>query len=1183
MTTYSNPRLISSLKSFSQAASATAILVGCLVLVGWMLDIAILKRVLPGLVTMKANTALAFILAGVSLGLLQKEQAPQWRRRIAKVCAFTAVLVGLLTLSEYLFGWDLGLDQLLFQESLEAVGTSHPGRMAPATALNFLVLGLALLLLDTRCSQWPVQFLTFTAAVVSLLALIGYVYGVQSLYGIGPYTQMALHTAVLFIVLSSGVLCVLPHRGLMAIVTNDSAGGIMAHRLLPAALAIPAVLGWLTLEGQRAGFYDAAFGTSLFVMSSIVIFAVLIWRNALSLDRMDRERKGAEALKARARQQAVVAELGQRALAATDLPTLMNEAVVLVAQTLELEYCKVLELLPNGNALLLRAGVGWEDGCVGHATVSAGSQSQAGYTLLSDEPVIVEDLRTETRFSGPPLLRDHGVVSGMSVIIPGGDRPFGVLGAHTTRRRTFTNDDIHFLQAVANVLASAIDRTWVEEALREMNMALANTMPGISRLDAEGRYVTVNETYARMLGYEPSGMIGMDWALTVHPDDRGNAITAYHRMVSEGKAEFEARAVRKDGPMFHKHVLMVKIVDKDDTFVGHHCFMRDITERKRVEEALREINDTLEAVIQASPMGITILDSDGNVKLWNPASERIFGWRQEEVFGRPLPSIPPDKREEHRALRERVLRGEGFSGVDVVRQKKDRSLVDISLSTAPLRDAKGDICGAMGIMADISGRKRAEATRHALYQASLAIQEPLGIQERLDRLLQTAQTVLELDRVNILLADPAGQWLEAVASFGVEEPLEAIRVPIGPAGGALAEAYRTQQAIIWDGRAPLPAPLRLKPPYDRITALRSQVFANVPLVVQGRAIGVLGADRKHSRRPLDAATRELLQLFAGQAALAIEHGRLYETQRMAAIQLEATVEARTRELQAANLQLEEASRHKSEFLATMSHELRTPLNSVLGFTALLEQQAYGPLTAKQARYVTHIHQSGQHLLALISDLLDLSKVEAGKLELRPEVLDLREALDAVLAELHPQAEAKRLTLELQVTDAPATLIADPLRFKQILCNLLSNAVKFTPAGGIVTVTTRRGSRGEGLGFSEGSRPDPIPSTLYPGDFIEIAVADTGIGIPAEDLPKLFQPFTQLEPYLTRQHQGTGLGLALTKRLVELHGGQIFAASEGEGRGSTFTVRLPLGLPDETRRVEDAHAEPEPTPRPAPGG
>jgi len=171
-----------------------------------------------------------------------------------------------------------------------------------------------------------------------------------------------------------------------------------------------------------------------------------------------------ELLKARVGQQAVVAELGQHALACTDLSILMNEAVALVARTLEVEYCKILELLPDRNALLLRAGVGWKEGLVGQATVGTG-ESEAGYALLSKVPVIVEDLRTETRFSGP-LLHDHGVVSGISVIIPGQDRPFGVLGAHATTRRIFTQDDIHFLQAVANLLAAAIKHWRSEETIR---------------------------------------------------------------------------------------------------------------------------------------------------------------------------------------------------------------------------------------------------------------------------------------------------------------------------------------------------------------------------------------------------------------------------------------------------------------------------------------------------------------------------------------------------------------------------------------------------------------------------------------------------------------------------------------------------------------------------------------------
>jgi GAF domain-containing protein len=163
-----------------------------------------------------------------------------------------------------------------------------------------------------------------------------------------------------------------------------------------------------------------------------------------------------------------VAELGQRALATPDLSKLMNEAVALVAETLNVEFTKVLELLPDGNTLLLGAGVGWKEGSVARATVGADRDSQAGYTFLSSNPVIVEDLRTETRFRGPPLLHDHGVISGMSVIIQGSGRSFGVFGAHTTKPRKFTNDDIYFLQAVANVLSTTIERKCVEESTRSV-------------------------------------------------------------------------------------------------------------------------------------------------------------------------------------------------------------------------------------------------------------------------------------------------------------------------------------------------------------------------------------------------------------------------------------------------------------------------------------------------------------------------------------------------------------------------------------------------------------------------------------------------------------------------------------------------------------------------------------------
>jgi PAS domain S-box-containing protein len=239
------------------------------------------------------------------------------------------------------------------------------------------------------------------------------------------------------------------------------------------ATALSALLSWYFFLSPQYSFEIESYGQGL----RVVVFALEGAVISLLVGAMHSARREAEAnaleirrseqeIRARAYQQETIAQLGQRALASADLQNLMQDTVESVAGVLEVEYSKVLELLPGGERLLLRAGVGWEEGLIGQATVGSGGDSQVGYTLLSDEPVIVEDLRSETRFSGPPLLHEHEVVSGMSVTISPGGRPFGVLGAHTRERREFTDDDVNFLRAVANVLAAAIERERAEERQR---------------------------------------------------------------------------------------------------------------------------------------------------------------------------------------------------------------------------------------------------------------------------------------------------------------------------------------------------------------------------------------------------------------------------------------------------------------------------------------------------------------------------------------------------------------------------------------------------------------------------------------------------------------------------------------------------------------------------------------------
>lgn len=260
MTGGSNPRVVASCRTLAQGCGAGAILLGSLVLAGWALDVTALKSVFPGLVTVKANTALGFVLAGVSLWLLRTEGVSGRRRQVAHACAAVVALLGLLTLGEHVLGWDLGIDQLLFREGPGAAGTSAPGRTSPNAAFGFLLIGIALLLLDveTRGGGRPAQAL---AAATALVSLLGYAYGVPSLYGIGPYTQMAPHTAALLLVLSLGVLLARPDRGWTRAVAGGGVGGVMARRLLPAVIVVPAVLGGVRLLGERAGLYDTESGS----------------------------------------------------------------------------------------------------------------------------------------------------------------------------------------------------------------------------------------------------------------------------------------------------------------------------------------------------------------------------------------------------------------------------------------------------------------------------------------------------------------------------------------------------------------------------------------------------------------------------------------------------------------------------------------------------------------------------------------------------------------------------------------------------------------------------------------------------------------------------------------------------------------------------------------------------------
>jgi signal transduction histidine kinase len=282
---------------------------------------------------------------------------------------------------------------------------------------------------------------------------------------------------------------------------------------------------------------------------------------------------------------------------------------------------------------------------------------------------------------------------------------------------------------------------------------------------------------------------------------------------------------------------------------------------------------------------------------------------------------------------------------------------------------------------------------------------------------------------------------------------------------------------------------------------------------------------------LDIRTGDEFQVLAGEfnhMADELAHERAT---------LELRIADRTHELEDKSRQLEAASQHKSEFLANMSHELRTPLNAIIGFSEVLKERMFGDLNDKQAEYVEDVLASGRHLLSLINDILDLSKVEAGRMELDPGRFNLALALDGTLTLVRERASRHGIALTLTVDERLGDVVADERKVRQILLNLLSNAVKFTPDGGRIDVTAE---------LDEGH--------------VRIAVSDTGVGIAADDQERIFEEFRQARTADPARVEGTGLGLTLTRKFVELHGGRIWVTSEVD-KGSTFTFTLPVGYSD----------------------
>jgi PAS domain S-box-containing protein len=703
----------------------------------------------------------------------------------------------------------------------------------------------------------------------------------------------------------------------------------------------------------------------------------------------------------------------------------------------------------------------------------------------------------------------------------------------------------------------------------------------IYMLDEQGRVATWNPGAERTHGFRAEEIIGGHFSVFFLPEDaraqKPAAELAQAR--AQGRFEEEGWRMRKDGSRFWASVVLTPVYDAHGVLAGYAKVTRDLTTRLEVEEharaliraeaartaaeasearireseaRYRALSHRLEVILEGIADGVTVQDSEGSITFANTAAAEASGFATIDQFlnashedqlrrfrmfdddGQPLdPALLPGRR---------VLAGEPQASalIQVREEATGRTWWTQIRSTAVL-DSEGKPELAINVFHDVTAERRRMLHEQYLAQATATLSASLDYQTMLSTLANLLAPGLGDWCVVHLLEDGVLNALAVVHAqpekvrFAREMATKYPTPPDAPSGAyqvvrtGKSELYPELPDTVLVTLARNEEHLKMA----REIGIRSVII--VPMRARDRILGTITLVAAESGRRYDEHDLTFLEELGRRAGGAVENAQLY-TRAQEAARLEAGAARRA----------EEASRVKDEFLATVSHELRTPLNAILGWSSLLLQRAPD---SSQLKGLEVIHRNARTQAKIIDDILDVSRIITGKLRLEPKPADLVQIVRDAMEVIRPSALAKRIHVELVTEGEACLLVADPERLQQVTWNLLSNAVKFTDPGGTIKVRLRH----------EGAR-------------LSLQVSDTGRGIAPEFLPFVFDRFKQADSSTTRRVGGLGLGLAIVRHIVELHGGQASAHSEGLGRGATFTVTLPVRAVVPPQASSESHAE-----------
>ena len=732
---------------------------------------------------------------------------------------------------------------------------------------------------------------------------------------------------------------------------------------------------------------------------------------------------------------------------------------------------------------------------------------------------------------------------------------------------------------IVGYCADISDRKQAELALQDsetrFRRVFESSVVGMVFADFQGHILEANDHFLQMVGYSRADLeIGaIHWNAMTPPQYVPGDVAAMEHLMQHGViSPWEKEYYRKDGSRVPILMGAALLPGRTDQTI---CIMVDISDHKATEAALRRSEERWQLALAGSNDGIWDWDVVNGRVFFSRRWKQMRGYRESELdddLNHWRQGIHPDDLERVLAAVQDHFQGNtAYFEQEYRVRRKDGTYMWVLDRGQARRNDQGQVIRMAGSESDITARKQAEfrLQQQAHQERLLAsitrqVRSSLNLAEILNATVQEVHQVLQTDRVLVYRVLPNGTG--ATIAEAVNAPWSRLLDRVFPAEVFPQENYeRYVQGRIFalndrDGENHQVLPCLL----EFLIEIQVQAKLVVPIVQQQTLWGLLIAHQCDGPRQWQPWEQTLLHQVADQLAIAIQQATLVEQLQQELQERQQTQQLlteRNQQLAIFNQELARATRLKDEFLANMSHELRTPLNAILGMTEGLQEGVFGQINDRQLRALETVASSGTHLLALINDILDVAKIESGQLTLdrQPTAVDL--LCHSSLAFIKQQALSKHIQVALHLPPHLPALWVDERRIRQVLINLLNNAVKFTPAAGQITLTVTLLSPESSPELPPELPPESSPEFTHPAVpasppcYLRLAVSDTGIGIAPEHRDQLFQPFIQIDSALNRQYTGTGLGLALVKRIVERHGGRVGLTSE-LGVGSCFTIDLP---------------------------